>query len=371
MSSLELMVYRLNIQARAQTWADLEPAELRRRAVEAARDGDMQALWDMTEAYVLLQGLAGARVSEHTLRAYRTGVALFTEYARPAGVQLLRPRPNHGVAYARWLEAKGLSTSSVRVRLAAACSLYAALRWAGATDAVPFADVRPGRDPVVRTEKRKPYSPDDLTQLLAHAHPEEAVMVLLGAHAGLRSSEIAGLPRTDLHLDEPEPFLVVTGKRQKRQSVPLSGTLTLALRRCWPCRPVSARRCCPAAAPITLRNGCGSCALGPVSATPGGTCTACATPPGPRCTLPRVTCSPSGIICDTPTSRRVRSTSSMPARGRGAWSATGEPGHAPREGNADGQLVRHGRKKTVNLFWSLLRRPWLVRVARSQERDRR
>ena len=231
MSSLELMVYRLNIQARAQTWADLEPAELRRRAVEAARDGDVQALWDMTEAYVLLQGLAGARVSEHTLRAYKTGVALFAEYARPAGVQLLRPRPNHGVAYARWLEAKGLSTSSVRVRLAAARSLYAALRWAGATDAVPFADVRPGRDPVARTEKRKPYSPDDLKQLLAHAHPEEAVMILLGAHAGLRSSEIAGLPRMDLHLDEPEPFLVVTGKRQKRQSVPLSGTLTLALRR--------------------------------------------------------------------------------------------------------------------------------------------
>jgi len=231
MSGLELMAYRLDLQARARAWADLEAGELRRRAVTAARDGDVQALWEMTEAYVLLQGLAGARISQHTLRAYRTGVSLFLEYATPAGVQLLHPRPNHGVAYARWLEAKGLSTSSVRVRLAAARSLYAALRWSGATDAAPFTDVRPGRDPVARTEKRKPYSADDIQTLLRHARPEEAVMVLLGAHAGLRSSEIAGLPRSDLHLDEPEPYLVVTGKRQKRQSVPLSGTLVAALRR--------------------------------------------------------------------------------------------------------------------------------------------
>jgi integrase/recombinase XerC len=230
-TSTELMVYRLNLQARAQAWANLEEGELRRRATEAARDVDAEALWNLIEAHLLLNGLAGARISAHTLRAYRTGLEVFLRYAQEAGVQLLRPRPNHGVAYVRWLEAQGFSTSSVRVRLAASRKLFAALRWAGATDSTPFADVRPAPDPVPRTEKRKPYSDGEIGQMLAHADPEQQVIVLLGAHAGLRVSEIAGLQRQDVHLQGEQPYLMVTGKRQKRQGVPLSRSLRAALER--------------------------------------------------------------------------------------------------------------------------------------------
>lgn len=230
-SSTELMVYRLNLQARAQAWADLDEGELRRRAVEAARDGDAGALWGMMEAHLLLHGLAGARVSTHTLRAYRKGLDVFLKYAQDAGVQLLRPRPNHGAAYVRWLEAQGFSTSSVRVRLAASRKLFAALRWAGATDSTPFADVRPAPDPVARTEKRKPYSESEVRSLLQHADMEEQVILLLGAHAGLRVSEIAGLQRRDVHLGGEQPHLMVTGKRQKRQGVPVSRSLGTALER--------------------------------------------------------------------------------------------------------------------------------------------
>lgn len=223
------LAYRMHLQARAQAWADLDSAEMRRRAVEAARDMDEAGLWSLTEAHLLLNGLAGAKVSAHTVRAYQKGVQTFLEYAREAGVQLLRPRPNHGAAFVRWLESHGHSTSTVRVRLAAGRKLFSALRWAGATEATPFADVRPAPDPVARTEKRKPYTTSEIDTLVRAGDLEEKVIVLLGAHAGLRVSEIAGLQRADVHLDASPPYLTVTGKRQKRQSVPLSRSLHLAL----------------------------------------------------------------------------------------------------------------------------------------------
>lgn len=119
-SSLQVMVYRLDLQANAQTLAGLDGAELRRRAVRAARDQDTNSLWELLEAHLILNGLSGAKASPHTLRAYRKGLTMFLEFAAASGVQLLRPRPNHGVAYARWLEGQGYSTSTVRVRLAAA-----------------------------------------------------------------------------------------------------------------------------------------------------------------------------------------------------------------------------------------------------------
>ena len=228
-SSLEVMVYRLDLQAGAQALAGLDGAELRRRAVQAARDQDEASLWELLEAHLILNGLSGAKASPHTLRAYRKGLTTFLEFAAAAGVQLLRPRPNHGVAYARWLEGQGYSTSTVRVRLAAARKLFAALRWAGATDATPFADVRAAPDPVPRTEKRRPYTDSEIELLLKASDPEEKVILLLGAHAGLRVSEIAGLQRADVHLEGETPHLIVTGKRQKRQSVPLSRSLHQAL----------------------------------------------------------------------------------------------------------------------------------------------
>ena len=226
---LEMMVYRLDLQSNAQTWAAQDEGEIRRRAVTAARDMNVAALWDLLEANLILNGLVGAKVSPHTLRAYRKGLSTFLEFAQTAGVQLLRPRPNHGAAYARWLEGQGYNTSTVRVRLAAARKLFAALRWAGATDATPFADVRPAPDPVPRTEKRKPYTQGEVETLLRRADLEEKVILLLGAHAGLRVSEIAGLRRADIHLQGEHPHLMVTGKRQKRQGVPLSQSLQQVL----------------------------------------------------------------------------------------------------------------------------------------------
>lgn len=218
------MAANLDLQGRADRLAHQEPQALRAQAVAAARDRDFDGLWAITEAFLVLRGGRGARVSAHTLTNYRTGLRAFLDWAGPAGVSLLRPGANMGFRYARFLEASQLAPSTVRVRLAGARALYAGLRWAEATDAAPFSDVRAAADPVPRWEKRKPYPPEDVARLLAAAGPQEAVIVVLGAHAGLRATEMTTLLRADLHLDEREPYLIVTGKRQRRQEVALSRT---------------------------------------------------------------------------------------------------------------------------------------------------
>lgn len=231
MTSSALLLYQHSLQSRSERVGQLAPDALRRRGVEVARDRDLEGLWELTEAYLVLRGARGARVSSNTLATYRYGLETFLRYASQSGGSLLQPRPNDGFSYVRWLEAQGLSPASVRSRLATARCLYASLRWSGASDAAPFSDVRAPVDPVPRTEKRRPYSALEVQALLACADAQETVIVLLGAHAGLRVSEMLSLIRPDLHLDVREPYLTVTGKRQKRQDVPVSPTLNTALQR--------------------------------------------------------------------------------------------------------------------------------------------
>lgn len=230
MSGLELMAYNVQLQARADRVAQLDPDALRKDALRAARDMDVPGLWALIEAFLVLRGGRGARVSVKTLDSYEKGLRTLVEWAGPAGMSLLRPRPNDGFRYVRHLEASGLAPASVRVRLAAARSVYAALRWANATDAAPFTDVRAASDPVPAWEKRKPYPDRDVLALIGAADEQERVVVLLGADCGLRVTEMTTLRRADVHLGGEDAFIVVTGKRQKRQQVPLSRRAEDALR---------------------------------------------------------------------------------------------------------------------------------------------
>ncbi len=52
----------------------------------------------------------------------------------------------------------------------------------------------------------------------------------MSAHCGLRFSEMLSLLQADLHLGGERPYLTVTGKRQKRQEVPLSKSAARALK---------------------------------------------------------------------------------------------------------------------------------------------
>lgn len=156
----------------------------------------------MTDAHLTLYGRAGATVSRSTRRNYRQGVVALVAAWRQEN--LLRPRRDAGALWLRTMEDAGLKPSTVTARLAGARALYAALRWAGATEADPLRDAHPQRDLVPAWEKRKPYDPDEVRRLVATAHGDDLALVLLGAHAGLRVSEMLALRWADVAIGQRE-----------------------------------------------------------------------------------------------------------------------------------------------------------------------
>ncbi len=216
----------LDLVTRASRWASLGEADRRRQAVEVASARDAEALWHLTEAWLTLYGSSGAKVSKNTLQAYERGVRVLVEHW--ASENLLRPARDAGALYLRTLEGAGLSPATVRVRLAAAKALYKALRWAGATKAVPFADAKAGRELTPAHEKRQPYTETELAQLLEVSEGNDTLMVLLGAHAGLRVSEMCALEWRDIDFGARK-LRVRRGKGGKDRRVSLSLTLSRAL----------------------------------------------------------------------------------------------------------------------------------------------
>lgn len=226
---------------RAAAWTNLPPDERRRRAVAACHAHDATILWDLTQAWITLHGAAGAMASYHTRRTYRAGVMALLAFWQSENV--LHPSPDAGALWLRHLEAagghdkegkpKGLAPATVTVRLAAARALYSALRWARATTDDPFRDLRAARDPTEPWEKRIPYSPEEIEALLAVAGDEDRVLVLLGAHAGLRVAECLALTWADVALPG-RTLTVQKGKGGKKRTVALSGSLVRALRHVRP-----------------------------------------------------------------------------------------------------------------------------------------
>jgi len=234
---------------RAAAWAELGDEDRKRQAVLAARDHDAAALWDLTESWLLLRGRKGASISVRTLRNYRQTLAPpehrrsrahYEDLALPLLVawreeNLLRPGRLAGTRWLRALEGKGAKPTTVRVYLAAGRALYAALRDAGATEADPFRDTHPAPDPVPAWEKAQGYSEDDVRALLRataslapDAGGELRLIVLLGAHAGLRVSEMVSLTWGDVNRAKGV-LVVAAGKGGKRRTVGLSDELRAEL----------------------------------------------------------------------------------------------------------------------------------------------
>ena len=232
----DLVVYTGDTLSRSRQWTDLSESELRRLAVIACRDQDRDTLWALTEAYFTTYGVSGAKASRHTLRAYRQGLAVFLDHAGSRAVNLLHPARDLGPTFLRGREAAGKSPGTVRLELAAVRLLYRALRWAGATTDDPFSDARPARDATAPWDKRQPYSEEELQALLAVAPPDTRAMLLLGAHAGLRVSELLALVWSDLDFGA-RILRVRSGKGGKARSAVMSGTLAQALRVLEPGRP--------------------------------------------------------------------------------------------------------------------------------------
>ncbi len=211
-----------DLLGQATAWATLPDDELKRRATAAAHGHDRAALWSLAEAHLTLQGRSGATLSAHTRRSYRAGVLALVDAWRQEN--LLHPRRNAGALWLRTLEAEALSPATLRVRLAAARTLYRALRWAGATEADPFAGVRPPRDATAPWDKVTPYSPEEVEALLAQATLELRVLLLLCAHAGLRRAEALALRWRDVH-PAGRALTVRRGKGNKARTVALSASL--------------------------------------------------------------------------------------------------------------------------------------------------
>jgi integrase/recombinase XerC len=124
-----------------------------------------------------------------------------------------------------------LAPATVELRLAAARAIYDALRWAGATEADPFRDVRTGRDTNREEDVAglKVYTEFELIELLGRAdEPQDRVLLLLGAHAGLRVSEMLALRWDEVDTGARE-LLVRAGKGNKTALVQLTPRLAAEL----------------------------------------------------------------------------------------------------------------------------------------------
>jgi len=225
---MTLDLYRATSLDRARNWNDLEAGERIRRAVVACRDQDREALWSLTEAYLVLNGSSGTATSPRTLKAYRWAVDRFLTYAGEQAFNLLSPRSGEGVRFIRTVEAAGLSPASVRVQLAGVRLFYSALRWAEATQVSPFADVKAVRDKTAAWDKRSPYSDNEVLALLELADARMRALLLLCAHGGLRISEALALKWEDVRLNGAE-LVVRFGKGGKQRRVVLGQSLIQAL----------------------------------------------------------------------------------------------------------------------------------------------
>jgi integrase len=228
-TSTDMVPYAGDTVSRSRHWTDLSEGELRRLTVAACRDQDEEILWSLTEAYFTVYGASGAKASRHTLRSYRQGLRVFLNHAGTRAVNLLHPARDLGPSFLREREAAGKSPGTVKLELAAVRLLYRALRWAGATTDDPFSDARPARDATAPWDKRQPYSEGEFQTLLTAAIPETRALLLLGAHAGLRVSELLALVWSDLDFGS-RVVRVRSGKGGKARRAVMSETLAQALR---------------------------------------------------------------------------------------------------------------------------------------------
>lgn len=212
--------------ARAFNWAALSDADLKREAKLAASERDTVKLWELSEAFLILHGNSGSRVSKHTIDNYERGIRILLEHWQ--GENLLRPSRDAPLRFVRELEQAGLSSGTIQVRLAAARLLYRALRWARATTVAPFADVKPPVDRTPAEEKRAAYTLEHVAALLKEADATNAALILLAAHGGLRVAEALALDWR--HVDTQSNTLrVVDGKGGRTRTIRLTHDLRTAL----------------------------------------------------------------------------------------------------------------------------------------------
>src|SRR5690625_3295852 len=231
---------------RSRSIISMSSTERRRFAVQAANERDFDDLWSLLEAF-----LARKQASAHTLSAYRKGLRVLLEAWQ--GVNLLRPSREEAELFVLDLSApdreidaedrnkyrdgqsiryKPLAPATVRARVSAAKAFYEALAWAGATDANPFEGVllpKLRSRPVDRA-REKAYTQEELERMARVCQDwDDRLILLLGAHAGLRASEMLALRWEDVDLRAGR-LTVRFGKGGTTASVTMSDELARNLR---------------------------------------------------------------------------------------------------------------------------------------------
>jgi integrase/recombinase XerC len=208
----------------AETWSNLGDEEKRRRAMKAAQEKNVEELVSLLEGYATI---FSGTMSEHTKSSYKRGIALLCN----EGFNLIRLRPDEAAIYIRRLELD-YAKASVSSYRSAVRVLYDALIWADAyrddrTDrplANPFYGVKIRSDTTAPEDKFGCYTDKDIKLILSHITHDTEVLLFLGAHGGLRVSEMLELSWRDVDLRNGE-LKVRKGKGKKRRSVPLTKTL--------------------------------------------------------------------------------------------------------------------------------------------------
>ena len=232
---------------RARSLLTMSSEDRRIYAAKAVNERNFDALWTLTEAY-----LTRKQASRNTITSYRKGVMTLLEAW--SGVNLLRPRREDAELYVlnlmapdrpvdendhnrfedgRSLKYKPLSPASVRSRVSAAKALYDALRWSDVTDADPFDDITLPklRSKPVERAREKSYTPEELGRMAKVCNDwDDRLILLLGAHGGLRASEMIALRWEDVDLHRGR-LTVKFGKGGTTASVTMSEQLLENLRK--------------------------------------------------------------------------------------------------------------------------------------------
>lgn len=248
--------------ARNRHIANLSEEDRRLLAAEAVQRRDIDLLWAITAAYLSRKGRKGSNLSPNTLKQYERGVRellLMWEH-----VNLLRPGEDAAANYVEDLRtghtdalqraapishtdgplrpggrrrrADGrYSEATIAIKIAAGRLLYSALSWTRVfTGENPFEGVSIGKlqSHIEKDLASAHYSERELGLLEDHVAREgdadDRLVLLLGAHAGLRVSEMLALEWRHIHWDQQE-LLVVAGKGNKTAAVVMSPSLLDAL----------------------------------------------------------------------------------------------------------------------------------------------
>lgn len=222
-----ITLYRGDALADVRTWANMHPDQRRRDCLRALRDRDTTTLQDLVIAHLKLKGAKGSRISPHTDRSYRTSIKILVLVSERHGLSLAQPGDEFAALFMRALEAEGLKSATIRLRVVAVKQLYRAARWCGLTIPCPW---ETSRMPYLEdAEVCHPYPEADVRRLLEIPDVRVRAVVLLGAHAGLRAAEICALESQDVDLTQSQ-LVVRHGKGNKSRVVPLTDELAEALR---------------------------------------------------------------------------------------------------------------------------------------------